>query len=799
MIWIITNLKHAKKIWAEGFRKGLKPPPMLTVSEYADQFRVLPKSSVEPGRWSTLRTPYLKEPMDNLSIYSPVEQTKVMKGTQLGFTEAGNNWICYIVDIAPSPSMMVLPTDMSARDHAKQKLNPTFRAMPRLEPKLFAVRSRTAGSTMTYKEFLGGFLNIAGANTGVTFRHKSIRNFFADDIDGWPSDVDGEGDPLGLGENRTDAYGKRKKIYKVSSPTADIKSRIIKEMHDSDWRQFHVPCPACGMKQPLEWGGPDVDFGFKWDKGKNAQNLPETVKYQCKHCKELFAEYHKPQILAEGVWIPKNPGHKHRGYHLPSFYSPLGWLSWEQIVEEFLKATRDNDIQLIKRWVTTRKAEPFKDAVIDLEHNKLFEVRENYGETIPEQAQVVVASADIQDDRIEVLVDAYGRGLESWGIEHKVLNGSPAEQSVWDALDAILDKTYLHASGNRKKISLTCIDSGGHHTKRVYDYVRSREIRRIYATKGSSLKGKPLVSGPNTNNLGKIKLYMIGTDTAKELVYSALQIVDDDGNAEQVHFNMGFDEEWFKQLVSETVDSDGKWHLPPGKRNEALDLKVLSLAALDIINPDWDSFDTLDLTSQAYNAYTESKHLDDSIEIDPELPIVVCCDFNQNPLMWVLLQCDNKEVRVFDEISIRNCTTIRMGAEVMRKYGGHPKGFHIYGSAKGTVRSGMNRSDYALMKDLGFGNQYIDRINPSIFDRVNAVNNKLENLSGDVGIKIHPKCVNLKRDFERALWLDDNTDIDRTEAGLGNASDAFSYFISKRWPIRKATLSNTFRKRRFYK
>ena len=244
----------------KGIRAGWLPPEIITVSEYADKYRVLPKTSVEPGAWLTSRTPYLKEIMDNLSVYSPIETIVCMKGTQLGFTEASNNWLCYLIDIAPAPSMIVLPTDAAAKDHAKMKFNPTISAMPRIDAKVQPVRSKTAGSTMCFKEHIGGFVSISGANSGMTFRHKSIKNFIADDVDGWPLDVAGEGDPLGLGVNRTDAYGSRKKIFIISTPTAEIKSRIYKEFLESDQRYYHVPCPFCEQLQPLEWGGKDAEL-----------------------------------------------------------------------------------------------------------------------------------------------------------------------------------------------------------------------------------------------------------------------------------------------------------------------------------------------------------------------------------------------------------------------------------------------------------------------------------------------------------------------------------------------------------
>lgn len=773
----------AAEVWRQGFRRGIAPDPSLTVSEWADQHRILPETSAEPGRWRTIRTPYIREIMDNLSVYSPVERTILMKGTQIAGTEGGNNWAFYTIDCAPAPMLVVLPTDTAARDHAKDKINPTIAAMPRLAEKVRPVRSRASGSTMTKKEFLGGFLTIGGANTGVTFRHKSIRNLHASDVDGWPLDVDGEGDPLGLAINRTDAFGKRKKVYIESTPTAEIKSRIAKEYQDSDQRKYHIPCPHCEKAQFLEWGGRDASYGFKWKTTEAGHLDMDSVRYMCRHCGGLIAEHYKPWMLERGQWVPSNPARRHRGYHLPSFYSPLGWLSWTQIVEEFLKATHDGDYLALKRWVTTRKAEPYREASVVLNHAVIYARRENYGITVPEAGQVIVAGVDIQDDRLEVKTSAYGRGREKWGLEHIVISGSPAEQSVWDALDNVLNKTYLHESGARKGVNLTCIDSGGHHTKRVYDYVRPREVGRVYATKGASTTGRPLVSGPSMNNLGQVKLYLVGTHTAKELTYASLKI--ETPGPGYIHYNQGFDEDFFKQLTVETYsDNSGRWDAH-GKRNEALDLEVLELAALEILNPDWDSFDTLDLSRRAFFPYAADRH-DEDYMLRAELPIIVCCDFHRNPTAWVFCQTDGQHVWAFDELCVRNANTVRMGAEVMRRLGQHAAGFIIYGSAVGADRASGGRSDYAILSDLGFTVQRVKRLNPTLFDRVNAVNNMLEDIPGAARLTVGPKCMTLKKDFERALWREDGTDLDRTEFGRGAAAEALSFFIEYHWTLKTA-------------
>ena len=786
------GVRDSEDAWVGGFREGIKPAPRISVSEWADANLTLPRGGTEAGKYRSSRTPYVREIMDALSLHSPVEQVKLMKGTQIAGTTIATVWKAYMVDIAPCGFQMLLPTDSAADSYAKSKWNAFVEANPFLKKKIYPIRSRHAGTTLTHKEFLGGFIDIDGANTNVSFRGKSIKWQVCDDVDGWVLDVDGEGDPLGLAFNRTDSFGRRRKVFTISSPTAEITSRIAKEFTDSDQRAYHVPCPACGKKQKLEWGGLDLDYGFTWNKGAGGIHLPETAYYACKFCHEKIEERHKTEMMAQGEWIAANPAHRHRGYHLPSFYSPVGWLSWAQIVEEFLKAVKDGNQTLLKRWVTTRKAEPYREGVTVVDHGKIYARRENYGITIPAQAQVVVAGVDTQDNRLEIKTTAYGRGKEAWGLEHIILNGSPVQQTLWDALDRVLDKTYLCENGERKKISATLIDSGGHHTAAVYDYVKPREIRRIYATKGSNQKGKALVSGPSMNNSGKVKLYFIGTDTAKELIYSALKL-DTPGQGYQ-HYNMGFDAEFFAQVASETVDAAGRWWLPPGKKNEGLDLEVLCLAAVELLNPDWDSMDSLDLTQRIFYSYSSARHIA-TTAIDPHLPIIICADFNRNPLVWLFAQTDGRKVWIFNELCVRNCNTIRMGAEVNRLYGGHRAGFIVYGAASGAI-SGASKSDYALLRDLGFLSHKYKRVDVPIHDRVSAINKMLEDVAGSSRLTISPQCVNLIKDMEQVGWKQDGTDYDRTDFGRGNAADALGYFINYEWPLRAMQVNPA---KKFYK
>ena len=326
--------------YRDGFSLGLRPDPLMTVTEWADEHRYLPKaSSKEHGKYRSSRTPFFREIMDCLSPHMPIQEICLQKATQVGGTEVGNNWIGYVVDVAPGPMLMVLPTVELAKDHSKLKLAPTIECTPRLRGKIKENRSRDSGNTIQGKSFPGGMLFLVGSNSGAGFRHRSIRYLFLDDIDGYEADVGGEGDPIDLAKKRTDTYSSRKKIFEVSTPTVKGISRIEKSFEESDQRYYYVPCPHCGEYQRLEWGGQGSDFGIKFE--RNEYGNVEAVWYECRHCHDRVDESHKTAMLKAGRWVPTYPEREKRGYHLSGLYSPLGWVSWTQVVKEFLSA-KDN-------------------------------------------------------------------------------------------------------------------------------------------------------------------------------------------------------------------------------------------------------------------------------------------------------------------------------------------------------------------------------------------------------------------------------------------------------------------------
>lgn len=591
----MTNLAtRPKSVYNEAYAEGWRRDSDMLVSEWSNKYRVLsPVSSAEPGRYRWERTPYAKEPMDALSTTHPARRVVLMWAAQTGKTEIGNNFLGYVVHHAPGPMLIVQPTVELAKRMSKQRIAPMFASTPELAALVAEPRARDSGNTVMVKEYRGGLLVLTGSNSGSGLRQMPIRYLFPDEIDEYPGDVGGQGDPVALAEKRTTTFEQTYKELLTSTPTIRGVSRIEREYLNSDQRRYFVPCPHCGHVDFITWSGfrdyvrgEDGGHHFiEWDEGR-----PETAHMVCGACQESVSEQHKTFMLMHGKWMALAPGDgKTVGYHLSALYSPVGWKSWAKCAMEFL-AAKDDPFKL-KTWVNTVLAETWEEAGDAIDPQTLAGRRKNYGCDVPAGVGVLIASVDVQNDRLEVAVKGYGHLEESWLITHMTLVGDPASAPVWLQLSQVLDDTYEHESGQKMKVQVTVIDSGGLHTESVYKYCRAQlgAGRHVFPVKGGSMAGRPLVERPSSHNRYHVPLFVLCVDTGKDLVMARMQIrMPGPG---YMHLPE-VDDEYLAQLTAERavrkyVKGRGavrEW-VKLRERNEAFDLEVYALAGLYIMGP----------------------------------------------------------------------------------------------------------------------------------------------------------------------------------------------------------------------
>jgi phage terminase large subunit GpA-like protein len=628
---LLPGLTNPQKLCCSAFAAGLALDPERPVSQWADEHRILSKtSSAEPGRWRTDRTPYLREIMDVLSPTDPTQNVVLQKPTQIGGTECGNNWIGSIIDQGLGPTMIVLPTSNAAKKSSRTRIGPMIQDTPNLREKVREAKSRDSGNTILLKEFDGGVLILAGANSATELKSSPVRNLFLDETEEYPADVDGQGDPEELAEKRTDTFARRKK-FRCSTPTISG-GRIDVAYKASDQRKFFVPCPHCAHDQvlrfeQLRWETRKVFEVTHTGTGEVTEVLADApgaverdtgelidVHYECEACKARIDEHVKPELIAGGKWIATNPGpDRAAGFKLNALYSPLGWFSWRAIVLKWLAAQRDPSGTKLKTFWNTILGEAYDEAGESIEPHFLKARVEPWrmGGVISAKCLLLTAGVDIQHNRIEAYVWGWGRDLESWLIDRHVIFGSPALETTWQALEDLLAKGYPHAGGASLRITAMAVDSSdGVTTHFVRVFARKwSHTRRVVAVKGQAVAGKAVIGRPSKQDVnhrgdiikGGVEIWQYGADTAKGALYARLKIeppkvgesidwaaVQAGGIPGYVHLPGGLPDEVFDQLTAEkrvTRYLRGQprieWVLEKGRRNEALDCAGMADAAAE--------------------------------------------------------------------------------------------------------------------------------------------------------------------------------------------------------------------------
>jgi phage terminase large subunit GpA-like protein len=590
MLNLVATAIAAKRHWRSRrqllFKRALSPPPKLKLDEWADQYRFLSReNSAEPGKWSTDRTPYLREIMR--AVTDPfVEEVVVMKAARVGYTEGiVGNGIGYFIDQDPCPQLVVQPTVDDAEGWSKDNLTPLIEETPRLQDKVRDQKSRNSGNTVLAKRYPGGSLKAIGANSPRGFRRVTVRVVWFDEVDGYLVKGAGtEGDQISLGRKRAQTFDNRK-IIQGSTPTLKGASRIERSYDASSQGRYHVQCPHCGFAQTLSWKN------ITWDKETLAdgtvKHLPHTAAYVCANtsCGCVIEERHKRSMVMGGKWIHKFPERRIRGFHISALYSLFHGARWEALVEEFLAA--QDDPSLLQVWVNTVLGETFEERGDRVDASTLAARCIAYTAPVPAGVGILTLAADVQDDRIEYKVKGWGAGQQSWLIESDVLWGDPGQPETWEGLDLALRKRYKHELGPVIGIRAATIDSGGHHTDSVYKFVKPRQRRRVYAIKGHSEGGRPIWPlRPSKTNKHGVKVFTIGTDTAKDVIFSRLKRTTP--GPSYMNFPIGTTDEYFAQLTAEKKASkimEGTnrrvyFYKKMRPRNEALDLEVYNLAAL---------------------------------------------------------------------------------------------------------------------------------------------------------------------------------------------------------------------------
>ncbi|PRH15482.1 terminase [Burkholderia multivorans] len=553
------------------------------------------ETSAQTGRFRAFG--YQRGMLDAVTDPS-VEKISVMKSARVGYTKLMDHAVGYFIHQDPSPILVVQPRVEDAESYSKTEIAPMLRDTPVLAAIAGDQKAKNSDQTILAKTFRNGAsLTLVGANSPAGFRRITSRIVMFDEVDAYPVDGAGnEGDQIALGTKRSETFWNRK-IILGSTPTVKGFSRIEKSFAESDQRHFYVPCPHCGEFQVLEWGGPETPHGMKWDKDANGAGIPESVYYVCRHNGCIIDEVDKPDMVEAGEWRATKPFNGHAGFHIWAGYSLFPNASWANLVAEWLRVKDDPLAR--QTFVNLVLGEPYEDrGDRALSETRLAARTEVWAAEVPDGVGVITVGGDVQDDRVELETIGWGRNEESWSIDHAVIEGDPGSAELWSRVDAYLKRIWRRADGRGFEVMAACIDSGGHHTQKVYEFAKARLGRRIWAIKGESARHgarSPVwpTKRPSARNKASFRPVIIGVNSAKDVIRDRLRKDPEDVDgvltypAGYMHFPADRDINYFAQLIAErsvTKVVNGQkfrvWEPRPGRANEALDCRVYGYAAL---------------------------------------------------------------------------------------------------------------------------------------------------------------------------------------------------------------------------
>lgn len=582
----------------------------MRLSEWAEKnFYLSAESSYVEQRWSAY--PYQRAIMDAMSN-DEHEEVTFMKSARVGYTKMILAAIGYFAEHKRRNQALWQPTDDDSDEFCKTELEPMFRDVPAMIKVFPSFLAKNKENTLRQKKFLSSVLHLRGGKAAKNYRRLSVDVSILDELDGFDTDVEKEGSPVTLARKRVEGATFPKLIC---GSTPKLKGfSLIEARFDQADAQFywHFPCPHCGELVQLRWGGKEKPYGFKW-----VGDDPSTVLHACSACGAMMsqADYlavweQGRWIAADGTWIDPDGNYrapngdritapKRVAFHIWTAYSPQ--TTWAQIVAEFLSAknkARAGDKGELKTFINTTLGETWEEEVEKADMHALMERAEAYPLRVVQMGGLVlVAGVDLQDNRFEVVVWAIGRGEEMWVVDQMVIEANPADERDWGKLDTYLQTCFPHVCGTSLRIEAVAIDTGGHFTHQAYAYCRSvSKGRRVFAIKGDHRNGQPVKgksSLQDVNYRGKviksgIKLWHVGTDTAKDLIFGRLKVTQFGPGF--IHFSKELSVEFYNQLTAEvrvlqrTAGGEQYRWVPVRKRNEVLDCTVYALFAAHMLD-----------------------------------------------------------------------------------------------------------------------------------------------------------------------------------------------------------------------
>lgn len=573
----LRSREKTKRLFKRVIRKTLVPPEQISVSEWAEKYRVLDDSSNITGRWSNSITPYLVGIMD--TYLDPwVREIYFCKATQVGGTEALINLLCYILMMTPAPTMIVYPTKDLAKDISNGKLKPAFRLIPEIKRNFLEGKSKEV--LLKFKRMS---IYLRSAETPAQLASVAIKYLFFDEIDKMGGASQKEASPYNLAKERTKTYSSQSKIYACSTPT--LKTNYIWRLHENadEVRHYFVPCPHCGEMIELRWK--QIDYDDDKDKPLSPYERAQTAVYVCQECGCLISNSDKPKMLQNGEWraVKKRGSGKPKtvGFWINSLYSVF--VTWESIVEEWLK-TKD-DPEELQNFVNSWLAEPWEDTKLRTNADLVLDRQTELGQyVLPAWTKLLTGGVDVQENCLYWTLRAWGNFSTSQNIAH-------GQAFSFREIERIMNLKYKMEDGTEMIVNLALVDSGD-QTDKVYDFCTDNSDWAL-PCKGASnnMQSHYKISKVNKSDSKAYGMNLVLVDGGKYKDMIAARMHRENGEGSWMVYK-DCDREYAEQVTSEHKVNvrmgNGKKKLAwvtktTHAENHYLDAEVYAYAAADIL------------------------------------------------------------------------------------------------------------------------------------------------------------------------------------------------------------------------
>jgi phage terminase large subunit GpA-like protein len=581
---------------------NLVPPPDMLPSVWAEGNVRIPIGNAIPGPISFDNAPMQRGILD--AAKEPgIRRMDLMLGAQLGKTTVLQCLVGFNIAHEPCSQILTQPSEGDMATFLETKLKPMLEANPAISTRMAKPRGRHGVNNSRMVSYIGGWLMFGWAGSPKTARGRSAPKLLMDEVDGY--DVTAEGDYPELLAQRSATFGDDALQVRSSTPVELATSRIYKGFLAGDQRRYYVKCPHCGHRQFFKWENvrwigrasksiEDADLDLK------AEHDPLTARYRCEdpECASLWDDGERIAAIRNAHkvgagWIAGKPFKGHASFHAPEMASTFRRL--RDIVQSYLDKLALGDLQ---SFVNVSLGWPY-EAGDKADPDGLMALRETWVAAVPMGGLYLTAGVDMQMDRLEVEVVAWGIGEESWSVAVHVIWGDPLTNEPWDDLEDFLASTFKHESGATLGISAAMVDTGGTSgmTAAAYAWLQGKTGRRIFGSKGIAGWGRPIAEKPTRKQTGKRKskfadLVRVGVDEAKLVIARRLALRNEGPGFCHFPLDDAHDADYFKQLTAERLvtryvkgQAVREWHKGDRDRNEKLDCRVYAYAAFKLMQP----------------------------------------------------------------------------------------------------------------------------------------------------------------------------------------------------------------------